>query len=299
MKKFWQAALILLLFLIVSTITATLLGSKGIDITNKIVVVPIHGEIQFGENAGLFSNSFSADDLIKKLDAIDNDKSVKGVILEIDSPGGTVVASKQVADKVKSMNKPVVALIKETGASGAYWIASASDWIVADDLSVVGSVGVIGSYLQFSGLMEKYGVGYERLVAGEMKDIGSPYRELTPKEKELIQARINEIQQYFLKDVSSSRDLSPATVNKIRDGSFYLGADAKEMGLVDELGNIDDAYNAAKKLGNITDGRLVYMETDSGLLQALSQFSSKSSYFMGRGVGESLSVSAGNKFLSV
>lgn len=297
MRRVWRALLLLLLFFVVSVAIASLFDIDGIS--PKIVVLPIKGEIQFDGTESFFSSGFSSNDAIKKLNDINEDKSVKGVILEIDSPGGNVVASKQLADKVKSMDKPVVALVKESAASGAYWVASSSDWIVADELSVVGSVGVIGSYLQFSGLMGKYGVGYERLVSGDMKDIGSPYRELTPDEKKMMQLRIDQVHGYFANDVASTRRLSKNSIKKISDGSFYLGMEAKELGLVDEFGNIDVAFNATKGLANVTDAKLVYISRSRSLAEAISKFASESSYVMGRGIGDSFQVSARNELLSV
>ena len=298
MKRWLHAFLLLGAFFLASLALSSLLEFKGIDVSPKIVVLPIKGEIQFDGGGGFFSRGFSAQDAIDRLDDINNDESVKGVILEIDSPGGSVVASKQLADKVKSMDKPVVALIKETGASGAYWVASSSDWIVADELSVVGSIGVLGSYLQFSGLMEKYGIEYERVVAGDVKDLGSPYKSLTKEERDILQSRLNEIQAYFVNDVASSRKLSTSVIKKINDGSFYLGKGAKELGLVDELGNIDVAYNATKRLSN-SEAKLVYLQQGPSLAEAISEFTSKSSYILGRGIGDGLNTLGRTKLLSV
>ena len=299
MKRFWHAVLLLLAFFLVSLTIASLLELKGLDINAKIIVLPINGEISFDKQDGFFSLGFSADNAIQKLDALNKDTSVKGVILEIDSPGGSVVASKQLADKVKSMNKPIIALVKESAASGAYWVASSSDLIVADEMSIIGSVGVIGSYLQFSELMDKYGVEYERLVAGDVKDLGSPYKALTKEEKELLQSRINDIQKYFLNDVTNSRGLSKESVKKISDGSFYLGIEAKQLGLIDEFGNIDVAFNETKRLANVTDAKLQFMQQKPNLAAALSQFASKSSYVLGQGIGDSLKTLGKQELLSV
>ena len=107
--------------------------------------------------------------------------------MEINSPGGSAVASDEIATAVKNAKKPVISLIREVGASGGYWVASASDYIIANRMSITGSIGVISSYLEFSGLMEKYGVGYERLVAGENKDLLTPYKKLEADQKALVQ----------------------------------------------------------------------------------------------------------------
>jgi len=299
MRMFWHVVILLLLFFLASVALSSLLEFKGIDISPKIIVLPIKGAIGFERGDGFFAKGFSVNAALKKLDEINKDGSVKGVILEIDSPGGAVVASKQLAAKVKSMDKPVVALVKESAASGAYWVASSSDWIVSDELSVIGSIGVIGSYLQFSDLMKEYGVDYERLVAGDMKDLGSPFKELTSEERKLLQTRLDEIHAYFMNDVALSRKISIESIKEISDGSFYLGREAKELGLVDEFGNMEIAFNATKRLADVKDARLVFVEQKPTFAEAISEFTSKSSYLLGRGVGDGLKISGRQELLSV
>ena len=143
------------------------------DLNDKIAVITIDEPISIGKQSIPFQNQFSSQDIIENLDKASQDSTVKGIILEINSPGGTVVASKEIADRVKSMNKPVVSWIREIGTSGAYWIASSSDKIVADPLSITGSIGVISSYLEFAGLLKNYNVTYESLTTGKFKEIGS------------------------------------------------------------------------------------------------------------------------------
>jgi protease-4 len=173
---------------------------------------------------------------------IEKDPSVKGVLIEINSPGGSVVASREIAMAIKGMEKPTVCWLGDLAASGAYWIASACDTIVADPLSLTGSIGVTASYLQFAGTMEKYGVTYERFVSGEEKDTGSPFRNLTESEREGMFRLVNETFRYFLEDVIRNRELSDGTtIEKIKTGGLILGQDAKELGLVDELGTWQDA----------------------------------------------------------
>ena len=147
------------------------------ETTNQIVIIPITGTITTELTSSLMQQKeTSSTAILNYLDLAQRNPNIKGVLLEINSPGGTVVASKEIADKVKQMNKPVVSYIREIGTSGAYWIASSSNVIVADPLSITGSIGVIGSYLEFSQLLEKYGVTYQRLVSGSYKDTGSPFK---------------------------------------------------------------------------------------------------------------------------
>ena len=259
------------------------------DFGDKIAIIPIKGVITTdGFEDILRSGGVSSTSIVKSIQKANSDSSVKGIILEINSPGGTVVASKEIANEVKKSNKPVVSLIREVGASGAYWIASSSDNIVADPLSITGSIGVIGSYLEFSELMEEYGVGYERLVAGDLKDTGSPFKKLSEEEKSLLQDKLDIIHEVFIEEVAKNRDLDKKEVKEIANGFFYLGKEAKELGLVDELGDKELAINITKKLANVEDINIVRYEEKRGLSDLLSKISAYSFYFIGRGIGKEL-----------
>ncbi len=259
---------------------------KDVSISNKIAVIPIYGMITIGNHESILQQpEASSNKIISFLEAAEKDNSVKAILLEINSPGGTVVASYEIADKVKSINKPVVALIREVGASGAYWVASAADRIVANPMSITGSIGVLASYLEFSGLMEKYGVKYEGLTAGEYKDIGSPYKTLTDREKFLLQNKINLIQNEFIKEVSKNRNRD---LGKFATGLYYLGAEAKDMGLIDFLGDKKLAIDIAKKLANIKDAELVYYKESENILNVLNKFTSELGLNIGKGISSSL-----------
>ena len=131
-------------------------------------------------DAGSFFNpGAGSSDIVNFIQQANADSSIKAILLEIDSPGGSPVASAEIAEAVRNSNKTVVAWIRDSGTSGAYWAASAAYKIVAHPLSITGSIGVIGSYLDYAGLLERFNVTYERLVSGQYKDIGSPYKELT------------------------------------------------------------------------------------------------------------------------
>ena len=260
-------------------------------ISNGIAIVPIKGAILPEDSNDILSGSgMGSDTIISNLrKAMEND-GIKAVVLEINSPGGTVVASREVANYVKllSEKKPVVAWIREMGASGAYWIASSSDVIIADEMSITGSVGVLSSYLEFSGLLEKYGVGYERLVAGELKDVGSPFRSLNEDERRLMNAKLRKIQDLFIKEVAENRKLDNAQINEIRHGFFYLGIEGKELGLVDYFGGREEAIAKAKELAGIDDGKIVEYKPKKGILDLMEGFTNKAFFSMGRGIGLSL-----------
>ncbi len=256
-------------------------------ITNGIAIVPVKGIISPEDSNDIFRGSgMGSDTIINNLKKAEENNGVKAVILEINSPGGTVVASREVASYVKSLSekKPVVAWIREIGASGAYWIASEADVIIADDMSITGSIGVLSSYLEFSDLFDKYGVKYERLVAGELKDVGSPYRELNDYERKLMQNKLKKIQDLFVKEVSENRKLNNNQINEIRQGFFYLGVEAKDLGLVDELGGREEAIEKAKELAGIEDGKIVEYKPKKSILELLEGFTNKAFFYMGKGM---------------
>ncbi|MDP6642041.1 MAG: signal peptide peptidase SppA [Candidatus Nanoarchaeia archaeon] len=287
MSKFWFFIIVILLLWLLSFLISNVF--KVEDFGDKIAIIPIKGVITTdGFEDILRSGSASSTSIVKSIQKANSDSSVKGMILEINSPGGTVVASKEIANEIKKSNKPVVALIREVGASGAYWIASSSNKIIADPLSITGSIGVIGSYLEFSELMEEYGVGYERLVAGDLKDAGSPFRKLSEEEKSLLQSKLDIIHEVFIDEVAENRNLDKKTVRKIANGFFYLGKEAKELGLVDELGDKELAINITKELANVEEVNIVRYEEKRRLSDILSKISAYSFYFIGRGIGKEL-----------
>ena len=163
-------------------------------------------------------------------------------------------------------------------------MASSTDKIIASPMSITGSIGVIGSYLEFSGLFEKYGIGYERIVSGEKKDIGTPYRDLTPEEKTLMENKLKIVHEYFIKQVAINRHMEIDDVRKIATGEFYLGSEAKELGLIDEFGNRETAIELMKKELNNTEIKVITREHQTSIFDLFSGVS----YNMGRGIGSVL-----------
>ncbi|RMF54317.1 signal peptide peptidase SppA [Candidatus Woesearchaeota archaeon] len=233
-KTRWKTMLLIVLIIwAVSAVIASFFSTE----TGNVSQIPITGVIRANSETGYFKEKVtSSDEVVELIEKADKNPLIKAIILEINSPGGSAVASDEIARAVKDAEKPVVAWIRESGASGAYWVASSSDYIVANRMSITGSIGVISSYLEFSGLLQDYNVSYQRLVAGEHKDIGSPFRKLSDEEKEIFQEYLDKVHEFFIESVKENRNLSDEQVKKIRDGRFFLGAEAKELGLVDELG---------------------------------------------------------------
>jgi len=292
MGKITTILKIVVILYLVAFISSKLLTSTSIKdeiISNGIALIKIEGPIVSNSGTSfLGTNVVGSKTIIENLNRAEKARGVKAIILEINSPGGTVVASKEIAEKVASIEKPTIALIREVGASGAYWVASATDLIIADELSITGSIGVISSYLQFSGFLDDYNITYERLVTGEFKDLGSPYKKLTPKERDLIQKKLDIIEAKFVSDVAKNRGMKLEEVQKLADGSFYLGVEAKENGLIDLTGNRDLAIEKAKEMANITKENVVEYVKKPSLLHIFDRLTSKTFYSMGQGIGDSL-----------
>ena len=250
-------------------------------------MIPIRGII-LPDSAKLFGQEVvSATDVVQFIKDADENPQIKAIIIEINSPGGAVVASEEIASAVKATNKTTVAYIREIGASGAYWAASAADYIFASRMSITGSVGVVASYLEFSGFLEDHNITNQRLVAGKYKDLGSPFKKMAFDEKSLFQKQLDLIHGYFLDDVAKGRNLSKKAVNKISTAQIFLGVEAKELRLIDEFGGREDAISYVEDKLNIT-AEVSELVGKKSILDVLSEVSNEKSFFVGRGIGSSL-----------
>ncbi|MCX6741963.1 MAG: signal peptide peptidase SppA [Candidatus Pacearchaeota archaeon] len=289
-KKVSPAGIVITCIVIVFVVSLfiTLLSSNFKKTGSNTAIIKINGELFTGSGNTGVTGTYSDEIISFVNDAIKN-KNVKAILFEIDSPGGSAVASKEIADAVKLARQNgilTVAYIRETGASGAYWVASSCDYIVASPMSIVGSIGVIGSYLEYSGLLERFNVTYERLVGGQYKDIGSPYKELTPAEREILQNIINKIYDNFVNEVSVNRNISLSQTYNLANGLFYLGEDAKQLGLVDSVGTKEDAFAYIENKENMTVKTYSYSSSNS--LLGLYGMQSRIAFWIGKGIGSSL-----------
>ncbi len=213
--------------------------------------------------------ALTSQSLIDTLRRADEDPQVKAILLYIDSPGGDVVASDEVYRALKGLEKPVVAYLGEVAASGAYYIACGADKIVAHPASLTGSIGVIVEMPNAQKLMEKLGVEMVVIKSGPHKDEGSFYRGLTEEERAYWQALVEKVHQMFVEVVAKERGLPEEKVKAIADGRVFLGEEAFKLGLVDKLGNFDDALKLAGELGGIEgEPRLIRYRTIIGLWQS-------------------------------
>lgn len=205
----------------------------------NVAHVLIEGPIVCGPgNSRVFSSreGVTSDSIIGLLEDIKKNPKIKAVLFEINSPGGSPVASEEIARAITELKLPTVAWIRETGASGAYWAAMACSWIVAHPLSITGSIGVLANSFGFEDLLQTLKLKYRRQVAGNMKDIGSPFREPTPEEQAYLQGVLNQIHKVFIDAFAKARKMTPEKAGALATGIFYTGLDAKEKNLVDDLG---------------------------------------------------------------
>lgn len=276
MSKFWETLKIIgIVWLLSSVASMFFIGDDpSISQNGNIAVIRIYGPISVEEASGFGASGTSSELIISQLEKAEQNPNIKAVLLDINSPGGSGVAADEIGQKIKSMNKTTVAVVREIGTSAAYWIASTTDYIFANRLSITGSIGVIGSYLDFSGLIEEYNVTYRRYVSGEYKDMGSPFKEPSADEVKLYQDIINKMESFFIKEVSENRKLSVAKVEKLATGQIYLGTEAKDLGLIDALGTKEDAIAFIENKYNIT-AELVEYKEKKGFYDLLTEFSGK------------------------
>ncbi|MAF36105.1 signal peptide peptidase SppA [archaeon] len=288
-RKLILVLVAVMIFLGVVFTTSSPVRITGSASQDKIAVIPITGPITIStlpSPLSIASSTSFSGGIIAHIDNADRDNSVKAIIFEINSPGGTVVASKEIADRITKLNKPTVALVREAATSGAYWVASAADVIVADPLSVTGSLGVTGSYVEFSGLLDEYDVDYVQLTTGEFKDTGTPFRDLTSREREIMETKLDIIHEYFITDVARKRKITDENIRKLDSGIFYLGLEAEKLGLVDMLGDKDSAVQVAKDLAKIKDAKVTTYEEKRGLVDFFLGAQAESVYYFGRGFGD-------------
>jgi protease-4 len=232
------------------------------DGTDKIAVVPIEGVIAPAEDTlgGVLPTS-TPEGLADALTQAGGDPSVAAVVLEINSPGGGVTASDEmhqsVLDFEENTGKPVVVSMQDVTASGGYYISTAADRIVANETTLTGSLGVIFEITNFAEAADKYGIKQVVIKSGKYKDIGSAFREMTPEEREIFQSIVDEMYSRFVDVISEGRNIPEERVREIADGRVYSALQAKNLGLVDSFGELDEASAIAGNLAGTSDTTVV------------------------------------------
>jgi protease IV len=245
-RSLWTGCLVttlaVLFFLGLSGIVLALLGKGSFFRSQERVgVVEIKGLLTDSRNA------------IKQLDRYRDDDNIKAIVLRINSPGGAVGPAQEILREVEKVRakKKIVASLGTVAASGGYYIASGANLIMANRGTATGSIGVIMQFTNVEGLSKKLGLDFFNLKAGRYKDVGSPFRSMSPEDKAYLQGFIDNIYQQFLSDVAHNRKIPLAKMKTLAEGRIYTGEEAKQAGLVDEFGNLTDAIERAGRLGGI------------------------------------------------
>jgi protease-4 len=236
---------VLIFFLIVFAFIAVL--SLMVTFTHK---VPIGEKVALIRVTGMIIDST---DVIDELKEYGKDSSVKAIVLRVDSPGGAVAPSQEIYTEVRKIkeHKKVVVSMGSVAASGGYYIAAPADKIVANAGTLTGSIGVIMEIPNMGGLMEKIGVETQIIKSGKHKDIASAFKSLTPEEKQILQTVLDDVHDQFIRAVSDGRGMEFEEIKALADGRVFTGRMAKDLGLVDELGSLQDAIMLAGKLTGI------------------------------------------------
>jgi protease-4 len=289
MKTTTKVIIVIFVAVIVgSTTLAMVIFAQGLNTTKletgNIALIRIEGTIQ--SSTGVFDGA-DPTEILPLLRTSTEDPNIKAVVLRINSPGGQAAASQEIyreVMRVRNAGKPVVASIGDMAASGGYYVASAADKIISEPGAMTGSIGVISTIPQLTELLEKLGIEYVIIKGGEFKDIGSPYREITPEEKELLQDMIDDVHDQFINDIAAGRGLDVEDVRKVADGRILTGRQAKELGLTDEFGNLYDAIDLAAEMAGVESPTITEFQRAPLLSELLKLFS----YEFGRAVIENL-----------
>ena len=227
-------------FLFFLLIARTLVQSAPIG--DKVAIIDITGAISRTET------------IIDQIHQYRDDQAIKAIVLRINSPGGSVAPVQEIYSELKKLEKPIVASMGSTAASGGYYIAAIADEILANPGTLTGSIGVIMQFTKLKGLYEKIGLEQQVVKSGKFKDTGSPVRDMTDEERELLQATLDDVHDQFIDAVFEGRQehLTREEIVALADGRIFSGQQALEHKLVDQLGNLPDAIDRAGELGGIS-----------------------------------------------
>lgn len=241
MKKTCVIISVILLLLLVVSLTLALF-QKNIPLRSRVALVSIEGPI------------VDSMDVVKEIKEHAKDRSIKAIILRIDSPGGAVGPSQEIYEEVKkaSAEKHIVVSMGSIAASGGYYVASPADMIFANPGTLTGSIGVIMEIPNLEGLMTKIGVRTEVIKSGKHKDMASAFRKMEKEDRDILQGVLDNVHEQFVRAVAEGRKLTVDSIRPIADGRIFTGEQAKGLKLVDELGTLEDAIRKAAELAGIS-----------------------------------------------
>ncbi|MFZ2411747.1 MAG: signal peptide peptidase SppA [Candidatus Methanoperedens sp.] len=250
-KSLAYLAIVFILLFIIAGSFYLIMGGKDFGISkNRIEVIYVQGVMLTGSIPTGFGIATS-EEITKSLKEASEDEGVKAIVMRINSPGGSPAAAEEIVSAMKKIKKPIVISMGDVAASAAYYISAPADRIIANPDTITGSIGVIWEFQNRSKFYEKEGTSFYIAKSGEMKDMGGDWRGLSDEEKRFADQTIEEAYSRFVKEVADDRNLSLSKVKDLADGRVYTGAKAKELGLVDDFGSLDDAIDVAASLGGI------------------------------------------------
>jgi len=237
-----SAAVIIVSFLVV----------KGLEKTDfsDLIVENEGGQVGVVEIKGVIADSAETIRLIKRFR---EDDAIRAIVLRVESPGGVVGPSQEIYREIEKtvLVKKVIASMGSVAASGGYYVSAAADGIIANPGTITGSIGVIMGYTNFEGLLDKIGLTPVVIKSGEFKDMGSPTRKMTPQERKTLQYFVDQTHRQFVAAIAKGRDMELSAVEKLADGRIYTGEEALKQGLIDRLGNLEDAIEWAGRLAGV------------------------------------------------
>lgn len=244
------------------------------DFDKKIAVVSLNGVIMDLGKPSFFDDGYNHEAFLNNLERAFEDDSVDAIILEVDSPGGGVFETEEIhrliQESKEEFDKPLYVSMGGMAASGGYYVAAPADKIFAHPTTITGSIGVIMESINYAGLAEKHGVAFNTIKSGKHKDIMSASREMTKEEKEIMQSMIDEMYDEFVRVIVDGRGLDEKMVRNIGDGRIYTGKQAKEVDLVDEIGNLDDTIDQLMADYQLENAKVIQYYEEEGLFSFLT-----------------------------
>jgi protease-4 len=274
MKKKKAIIITLAALAVVAIVVLVIVRPIGRPAAGKIAVIPLSGTIGSQEGSRFLGSTITPELVRAYLRTAERDAAVKAIILRIDSPGGTVPASQEILNEIERVaeEKPIVVSIDNMAASGGYYISTGADMIVILPTAQTGSIGVISQIPNIEGLYDKLGIKIQTFKGGKYKDMYRGLRELTPEEEEILQEMVDEYYEHFIQVVAEGRGLSTDDVRDLATGQLYSGTEARRLGLVDELGDLDAALNLTAELAGLERYVVEYYERPGLTLWSLLGF---------------------------
>ncbi len=254
-----KRVLLILLSLIIALIVVSAVIAR-LPVGDRVAVLRISGVI------------VNPMPVVKKIHSLSRDKSVKALVIRVDSPGGSVGASQEIyraIERFKEGGKPVVVSMGNVAASGGYYVSAPADFIYANEGTITGSIGVIVQHVAYRELMKKIGISATSIKTGKFKDTLNPFRELTPEEKKYLKDTLTEVYEQFIRAILKYRKdkVEEERLREVADGRVITGESALKLGLIDALGGLEDAVKKAKELAGVPEAREFYVPQERSLLQ--------------------------------